>query len=347
LHIVQWLWFTTVGCSHDRQGHCTMCNYGRGQAVSADAVAGAVREALRSLGSTEGTLLLSPSGSMFDDREVAPDLRRALWALARESAFDRILTESRAELVNDSVVHEARALLGDKELAIEIGLESSDPWILRHCVNKGLALGTVARAIERARVLDVPLTVNVCLGTAFLTPAEAVADAVTTVRWALDAGATDAVLFPLLVRRWTVLGHLFEHGRYEPTSLWALVDVLVRLGPAAASRVSIAWYRNYDAGHTDQPTHPLSVLATPTTCPRCETVVLSGLDDYRDSGDFAAILQLDAHQCGCRDEWRRTALDPAEPPLRERVRADYAALGTEVLGDMWWQDHGAEVLAAL
>ena len=341
------LWFITMGCSHDRQGHCTMCNYGRGHTAAPAAVEGAVSEAIRSLATTGGTLLMSPSGSMFDDREVAPDLRRALWALARDSAFDRVLTESRAELVNERVVREARSILAGKELAIEIGLESSDPWILRHCVNKGLELDTVDRAIERSRELDVPLTVNVSLGTAFLTPAEAVDDAVATVRWALDAGATDAVVFPLLVRRWTVLGHLFEHGRHEQTSLWALVEVLMRLGPAAASRVSIAWYRNYDAQLTDQPSHPLSVVAAPTTCPRCETVVLRGLDDYRDSGEFATILQLDAHSCPCHDEWRRRVESPAEAPLRDRVRTDYAALAKEVLGETWWRQHGVEVLAAL
>lgn len=340
------LWFMSPGCTHDRRGHCTMCNYGVGIPVSWDAVVRAVEQALESLGGIGGTLLLSPSGSMFDEREVPAEVRRALFALAADTAFDRVLTESRPESVTADVVAETVEMLCGKQFALELGLESSDPWILRWCVNKGLDLSRLPGALAVAADLGVPATLNVSLGTAFLSSVEAIEDAVATTRWGLTAGASDVVVFPLLVRRWTVLAHLHLHGRHHPPSLWSLVEVLRRLGPDLVQRVSIAWYRDYaelDGGAAAS----MAVLARPTTCPVCENHVLSRLDEYRASQSFEVIEDLVQFRCACREIWSAELAAAETRPLTERVPAEYEDLGREVLGDAWWQRHGADVLAGV
>lgn len=340
------LWFLTPGCTHDRRGHCTMCNYGVGVGVRWDAVLRSVASELAALSHTAGTLLLSPSGSMFDEREVPADVRRELFGFAACTGFDRVLTESRPESVSADVLAQTIQTLRGKELALEMGLESSDSWVLRWCVNKGLELASLEAALAVAADLEVATTLNVSLGTAFLSSSEALADAVAATRWGLAAGASNVVLFPLLVRRWTVLAHLYDRGRYAPPSLWSLVEALRRLGPTLVPFVSIAWYRDYSASEGGAAAS-MEVAACPSTCPVCVDDVLAGLDAYRDKQSFAVVEELSRYPCECRTQWQAELTLPDPVLLAHRVRSSYEILGREVLGERWWDRYGGRVIAEL
>ena len=104
------------------------------------------------------------------------------------------------------------------------------------------------------------------VGTPFLSPAEAIEDAVRSVRWSIAHGADVAVLLPIHVRPHTVAGTLFGLGRYRSPSWWSLVEALRRLGPELSETVSISWYKNYT---TDE------FLDSPDTCPACHDRVLA------------------------------------------------------------------------
>ena len=340
------LWFLTRGCTYDRRGLCTMCNYGRGTQLDVAAVVAAVSQQLAALGDTGGTLLLSPSGSMFDELEVPPELRRTLFSLAAASRFDTVLTESRPETVSAGALKETLGILRGKNLSLEMGLESSDAWVSKWCINKGLQRSRVIESLAITHALGVRSTLNVSLGTAFLAPSEAIEDATRTARWALAAGATDVVLFPLLVREWTVLAYLYRTGSYAPTSLWSLVEVLRRLGPESASRVSIAWYRDYAAAE-GRNASSMAVLAWPSSCPQCLDQVLGMLDTYRDSNAFDAVLELGEMECPCRAQWLDTVQTAPEGSIRCRVATGYESLGRSVFGDAWWEAHGAAVVAGI
>jgi radical SAM enzyme (TIGR01210 family) len=338
------LWFLTRGCSKDLQGACTMCNYGCGPEVTGEDMVAAVAEGLAAT-DHRGTLLVSPSGSMFDGREVPVPARRAILDLVAGSDFDDVICETRAETVTEELADELAAFQRRRPLTVEMGLESAEPRVLRWCVNKLLAPGAYEQAMARLAARDLPFTTNVCLGAAFLTEAEAIADAVASVGWLADKGAGSTVLFPLLIRDWTVLAHLYRLGRYCPVSLWALVETLMRLGPVAASGVTIAWYRDYAAD--DISSSGMRVLAAPTTCPRCRPEVVATLDNYRATRNFALIRFLDRHPCSCHAAWRERLAVPAAWDFMARLPEEYEQLGVDVLGEAWWQRHGNTVLADL
>ena len=66
------LWFLTVGCIHDAQGGCVMCNYGKGSgAVYWDKILGELKRIMKRLTLEFEDFLLTPSGSMLDEREVS------------------------------------------------------------------------------------------------------------------------------------------------------------------------------------------------------------------------------------------------------------------------------------
>lgn len=345
------LWFRTRGCRHDAHGGCTMCNYGASTAVSEDQMVDSVRRGLAALERHDDmTLLLSPSGSMFDDWEVPPRARAAIFRQTREIRMRAVLCETRADTVTEAGLREFAATFDDREANIGIGLESANPWILKYCINKGLSLENYCCAVECAHACGISSTANVLLGAPFLSGSEAIADAVASIRWALETGIDSCVLFPAHVKRYTLLNWLWQRDMYSPPSLWSLVEVLHRVGPQLAPRVTISWYKDYFATRTSMPESGESAfVCSPSTCPECQDSVMALLDEYRDRRDFATIRTLADFECDCKLRWRARMDTPVQVRLPERVAQAYETIGREILGDAWWILNGdalrEEVLA--
>lgn len=338
------VWFRTAGCTYDRQGLCTMCNYGAGEGIPRT-IAQEVREALAGARlDVCSTLLVSPSGSMFDPREVPDDLRGEVLAAVADTQVGTVVCETRPETVTDSRMEEFADAIAPRAGVVELGLESSNPWVLQWCVNKRLDLEQFRRAVEVCHRQGLRVLANVTLGTAFLPPGAAIRDAENAVRWALGVGADACVVFPMHVRDWTVLGWLWRHSLYQPPSLWSLVEILQRVTLDFPGRVSTAWYRDYNVA-VAQAAVSMPILASPTTCPLCVERVVGQLDLFRSSGDPTILSDAAESTCPCRVDW--LAQIGAEAVDIRAVERAYAHLGEGVMGRRWWFHHGNRVLADL
>ena len=335
-----YLWFRTRGCRYDAHGGCTMCNYGASTPASEEQMVSAVRKGLSRLDAGDNALLLiSPSGSMFDDWEVPPGARDRIFQLARSVRTRGILCETRADTLTERGVASFKDVFDDRQPGIGIGLESADPVVLRYCVNKTLRLPDYVAAVGLLRRYGVTSATNVILGAPLLTEAETIDDSVASIHWAFAHGSDECVLLPAHVKSFTFVEWLWRRAAYSPPSLWALVEVLSRLGPRLAERVNISWYKAYE----DDLLHG-AILASPTTCPACVSAVLSVLDAYRSTGDFALVQHLAGYDCSCRRDWRSRLDRPAPSPLVDRIRLAYETAARDILGDDWWQDHRDDVL---
>lgn len=330
------VWFMTRGCSWDHQGGCTMCNYGRGEDLNADEIVDAVQAALDDLKREIDELLVSPSGGMLDSAEVPISTRRRIYGLVREFPSKKFLIETRCETITEDAVKELVEAVPDRKLGIEVGLESSCAWIQRFCVNKGSHPDNFRKAAAIARRFDVDFYANVALGTAFLSVAEAIDDCCASVRWALSNGATNAIVFPLHVKPYTLLNRMFDEKLYRPPSLWSLVEVLRELGPELQGHTEIAWYRSY---YDD----PSKIMLSPTTCPQCIDRVLDLLDGYRATQSSAYVDQLSAITCSCKDSWRRELAASPQQPLQERTFGLYELLAENFDLQPWWKLNSAAV----
>lgn len=340
------LWFRTRGCKHDHQGGCTMCNYGASSHVSAEDMIEYVREGLSTLDEDERMMLLvSPSGSMFDDWEVPAEAREAIFRLVRDTKCSTYICETRVETLTEERVEHYADLLNNKDACIELGLESAHPWILKYCVNKSLSLDEYRQAILLLRKYQVTSIANVMLGNAFLSHSEAIEDAVQSVRWAFSQRTDLCVVFPAHVKRWTLLQWLWEHGMYSPPSLWSLVEVLARLGPRLTPRVPISWYKTYyEESDGIDPIEGIFYLCSPSTCAACQPVVMELLDTYRDTQDFGVVEELMSIECECKRVWRSSLEAEESVPLKERVARSYEVIGRDVLGVEWWAEYGDSIL---
>ena len=331
------LWFSTNGCSWDRRGECVMCNYGHHTKVDWMEMVAFVQDGLGSIDRPVYELYVSPSGSLLDEREVPVRARHSILQLVNDFPAERFSFETRPETVTASTISELRNLVPSKRIAIGFGLESTDPWILRNCINKPNTNDTFTTAITHMSGID--LYANVSLGSAFLSPVEAVDDAVHSVNWALIHGADLALVFPMHVKGYTLLNWLHDRGLYEPPSLWSLVEVLTRLDPALVKRVIISWYRadyGVDSG----------VIASPTTCPNCKEAVLVALDKFREEPSIESVGRLMAIGCACRQIWMGKFEIPVQP-LAERVFNIYHLLAGDLGLTEWLKERESALITEM
>jgi archaeosine synthase beta-subunit len=317
------LWFLTRGCTWDRAGACTMCNYGHAEHVSADEMVGYVERGLASIRRPIDELYVSPSGSLLDPKEVPVEARRRILASMADVPVRRLSFETRPETVTSTTIKDVVFALSERALAVGFGLESADPFVLQHCVNKR---GTTDAFVRAARALahhGFDVYANIALGSAFLTEAEAIEDAVASVNWALRNGSSLALVFPMHVKQNTLLAWLYSRGRYRPPSLWSLIEVLERLDGTLLEQVTISWYRD-DYGSRS------NVIAGPTTCPRCEREVLRALDRYRAAPGVESAEAFGALRCDCRERWSRGLANLPDRPLPDRVRDEVVLLSSEL-----------------
>ena len=335
------VWFRTRGCTYDRRGECTMCNYGVGPDIEVPAMVGYVHDALDELVGPIDELYVSPSGNLLDPMEVPKEALDGILVELRRHPAPRVAFETRPETVSARRLAAVSEALGGKPFAVGLGVESVNPWVQRFCINKPLREQQVASAIEVIHSVGAAAYVNVAIGSAFLNSYEATADAEQSTKWALGAGADTVLLFPLHVKPFTLLEWMWRHGSYTPPSLWTLVEVLNRLPDRALGSVNVSWYR-HDYGDAN-------ILASPTSCPTCDGLVMAGLDAFRASPGRPALDQLLGIAC-CRDDQSPSASIDLRP-LPERVlgtlldiceefgidAAQYAdAMATELRADQSW-----------
>lgn len=322
------VWFLTRGCSWDRSGGCTMCNYGAGPALAPRQTISSISRALDEISIEPNELMVSPSGGMWDEREVSASVRLATYDLVSKVKPGRFFVETRAETVTPDRVEEFRAAFPALPLAVEVGLESSSDPVLRFCVNKGTGVEGFRCASDQLKPLGIQLYANVSLGTAFLTPEEAVHDAVTSTRWALRNGADRVVVFPLHIKPYTLLDVLAQHGHYEAVSLWDLVEMLVQLGPAYSSKVEIAWYKSYYDT-------PKKIRRSPSGCQACSPMLLSALDRYRATQDFGHIQSLSDNRCKCSRTMNGHSVSGED--IGARILTSYSFLANTLGLERQWQ----------
>jgi len=326
-----------------------MCNYGKSTPVAADEMIEYVRAGLSLAPKAEGMMLLvSPSGSMLDEWEVPALARQGIFELVRNTNASTYVCETRADTITDTKIKQYKEMFNNKIACIEVGLESSNPWISKYCVNKTLSLENYIHSMSILQKYQIPSIANVVVGSPFLSVQEAIDDAVNTVHWAISHGTKRCTIFPVHVKRWTLVEWLWERGYYTPLSLWSLIEVLNRLGPDLAQRVTISWYKLYIEkmvkGRLNS-SIDLGYLSSPTTCPLCQARVIRLLDTYRDTSDFSVIDELSRMECECKDIWHSSrAVASNNLSLPERVSSVYEAIGRNVLGEQWWNKNGANVL---
>lgn len=332
--------FRSTGCRFDRRGECTMCNYNIHSFTEREVsehMLDFIEEAIAKKQHYE-YLFMNPLGSMFDPYEVPPDVRRGVFELATATDCTSFGCETRPEFLTQEVVAEFAAAFEGKKKIVCIGLETSDPWILRNCIAKSMTPDDFRASAELLHQNGVQPVANILLGAPFLTDREVIDSTVRSIRWALENGGYMCVLFPSNVKRWTLEHWLWERDLYHSPSLWSLIEVLYILGPELSQTVGLAWI-------APEPSPLFTEI--PQTCPKCYGDVVEVLHEFNARADFGLIESLRRSACDCRARWKRKVLAPVSLPLYERVATLYQRIAIDLIGPNWWQEKKDDILHRL
>lgn len=289
--------FRAVGCAYARQpgGGCTMCGF---QKVTTQGVPVSPEDLLAQFDSVFGDpraldgvthVDLYNSGSFLADVEIPPQVRQQVLSRLGASAVRRVLIEARPEYVRAENLAAARAALGDKELEVGIGLESADDHVRDVLVRKGFSRADFERAVGMLAGAKARLLTYLVIKPPGLGEAEAVEDAVASVRYVFEVAhrhgvPARAALQPVFVATGTDLKREYLAGRYRPPSLWSVVQV-VRRAHAFGELI---------VGLSDEGLEPHLV---PSGCPKCTGKLRQALAQYNRTRELSALEGLD---CECR-----------------------------------------------
>lgn len=311
------LWFRTAGCTYDAQGGCVMCDYSNGPHTRSEQMISYVKNGLKSVPSNCINLLVSPSGSMLDVKEVPLEALIGILRELEKTSF-RIFFETRAETVSEDVIRICKDILGDRFGGLYIGLESASPFVLKYCVNKQLRLSSITEAISICKRYHVEVIFNVLVGIPFLSSEESIKSAIDTVNWGLSSGAYQCDLFPIHVKRSTPLSYLYKTGVYSPPSLWEFLEVLNRLDESVWRKVGLSWYTSNGS---------YNVISSPSTCPLCFDHVIECFNGFARTKSPKWTEELNKVDCLCKRNWEKKA----SKPLPERIIDGYKVLAEQLM----------------
>lgn len=298
--------FQSRGCRYSGSGSCIMCDYGRGGNLSEREVWEYcfTSPLFDDCGISE--LLLGSYGSILDEYEISRECFQVILRRLSDSPIPVIGFETRCETVTREKLREIQTYLPDKEIYIEMGLESLDDRVREKYLRKRMSISSLQKAMDVIRKAGFLSVLNIMLGSPFLTPREQVEDVVQSAKWAFEEGAESIVLFPVNVKPYTLLYTLMTLGMYVPVSLWRVIATLYALSgeltPDQLAHVGLSWYGErddiYPAGSPR--------MISPYSCDKCRNMLLAFCKDFLavNSGEKRKTMLQDLMtrdlDCQCR-----------------------------------------------
>ncbi|HET6216105.1 MAG TPA: hypothetical protein VFE27_03740, partial [Acidobacteriaceae bacterium] len=194
---------------------CLMCDLWRNtltETVPLGAIPAQIDHALLALPPAR-QLKLYNSGSFFDPHAIPP---RDYGKIAqRANRFDRLIVENHPALTGEGCLRFREMLCGRLEVAM--GLETAHPEVLAR-LNKHMTLDQFSSAANFLHRNKIDLRVFILVQPPYMPAAEALHWAERSLDFAMEHGATAAVLIPTRAGN-GVMDELMANGRFAPPAL--------------------------------------------------------------------------------------------------------------------------------
>lgn len=233
-------------------------------------------------------LNLYNNGSFINDNEIPREARIGMLKKINQNPYIKMLVlETRPEFVTEEKVREIKRLIPDKHIELGVGLEMKNDFLRGICINKGFSL---KRFDSAARIITkhLNLRVYVLLKPLFLTEKEGIENAVETIEYAFESGATTVSLEACTIQDFTLMKYCYERGLYTPPWLWSIIDVVKKV--KTPGKLIVGLFKFFP-----------SPSAVPNNCDRCNETVMERIQEYNrtlDSRTFDGLV------CECKKEWK-------------------------------------------
>lgn len=294
----------TPGCTYRKLGSCFMCNYGCGRELSVNELLAELDKKLTPLIPHYNYVLFSTYGSIFDTDEFRHSSLEALLDYIRGLKINTVAFETHCKTINDNTLRFIRSKLPNQHIIVELGLESSDDYVLSNCINKYQSVIDVELAIKLLKQYNIEVDLNVMFGLPFMNTSKQIESTLDSINWAYNHGVNDIVLFPCNIKPETVLYKLYRHGDYTPISHWDFIELLTRIPDEILPKIQLSWYGNRISKDPESGLRSMP----PTSCSKCKETLQEFYDKFVSTRDLVTrkklleeISTVDTN-CSCRDE---------------------------------------------
>ena len=290
------LYIPSRGCHNA----CVFCNYGFKHPVRQEEILKKVDHICRYLPSNIETLILESSGSFLDDRELPEELQYKIIEIVAKTKVYRVQFETHYKTVSEKKLNKILQILKGHELAFEFGLESTNIETLS-IYNKDINVRELFKLVQHCQELGIESSLNVLVGAPLLTIKEQVQDALNTIQDILEncPQRTDIVLFPINIKDYTLLKHMYDQGRYSIISHWEFVDVLTQIPRNTLDRVYISWW-----GNRVNEFHGKDAIIHPQACENCYSKLMNFYNSFVNASSLEAkqraVKEISKVSCACR-----------------------------------------------
>lgn len=309
-------------CRHDAEGSCIMCNYGHTDLMPPRKQLELECEHI--LSDNQGRfqkLFLCTNGSFLDDWNVPVSLQKFLIRKAQESDAPLIIIETHPDTITPQKLSMLRSFIPQKQILLELGLESSDTYVQNECYLKNIPRELLENALHLGKNAGFCFQLNVMLGAPFLTASEQFKDAENTLRWVLGHKAA-AALFPMNIKPFTLLKKAYENGIYSPVSHWMVPLLLQKFSPDELGLIDLAWYGNRQIEYASS----AQTTIFPADCPLCHQLLQDFYRSYvcTDDGEVRyqlvkSVLYAGGRHCDCLQETQSALALPIPENRKLRV----------------------------
>lgn len=224
---------------------------------------------LRETGHIE-ELILNTYGSFLDEYEIPKENRHAVLMQVAETKIPYITFETHYKTVTKERIEEIQRVIGDRDIAYEMGLESVNPYVLHNCLNKDINLEELKECIRLIHNYHHAVIFNILYGSPFLSERHQMEDVLQSIQWAYEQDVEVIVLFPVNIKPFTALEHLYRGGFYQPVSHWGFIKLLDAVPENILNRISIAWYGNREIKYDSYDFAPV----LPISCKVCHEAIM-------------------------------------------------------------------------
>ena len=265
------LLFMSCGC----ENACTLCHYGFDYNLTLEMVKPEL-EKIRLDDFDIFELELEANGSFLSEREIPYDLFVEILHFVSRKNIPIITIETHYNTITEKKIQDIRRILGEEqEIKFEIGFESADEDV-RAIYNKEIDIEKyleVTRLCERYRI---GLQINILLGAPFLSREEQIQDCLDSLKFIYEKmpKGTHAVLFPINIKKNTMLKHWQDIGVYDQISSWEFVELLYKIPDEYLDKLTIAWWGNRENTFTK------GIIQHPKTCDKCKERLMEFYVDF-------------------------------------------------------------------
>lgn len=307
--------FMGIRCPNDAHGSCIMCDYSASQSEKATNVYITEMDKILNEEKEIQYLLICTNGSILNSNQISTKTFCEILKYINRTEIPNIIIETHYNDVTVLKLDILKQLLSDKHITLELGLETINQHYQDSLIMKHISMLKFEETVSLIQDFGFNVDVNIMLGLPFLSDREQFDDTYQTISWALSHKC-GPVVFPINIKDYTLLMHMYKNGFYTPVSHWLLILLLDSIETKKLSKVTIAYYGN----RTEDFYGEKSQTIFPKCCSVCKDPIQKFYAQFCKEDDSYARKKLindilNFQECNCLKDQRNK--------LNQSIRNNY------------------------